>query len=59
MKKKLRKIFKRLGRKGFLALWFIPFGVWGLYSYGWKGLVTALFGWGIGCLIAKRIFKIK
>ena len=51
---KIKRFFQRLGRTRFLILFFIPFGVWGLYSNGWQGLLTAIFGFGVGNFIYNR-----
>ena len=57
VKKRLQKIFDKLGRTGFLTLCFLPFGAWGLYHHGWKGLLTAMFGWWLGNVIYKRFLE--
>lgn len=54
MKKFLQKIFDKLGRKGFLALIFIPLAIWGFYSNGWSGLIATILGWCIGGFIYNR-----
>lgn len=54
MKKRLQKIFDKLGKTGFLTLCFLPFGAWGLYSNGLKGLLATIFGWCVGGFIYNR-----
>ena len=56
-KKTFRRIWQRLGRRGFMLLCFIPFGVWSFYRGGWRYLLAAILGWGVGWLICKKIFK--
>lgn len=59
MKNNLRKIFLRLGKTGFLILFFIPFGVWGFCRNGWLGLATAIFGYGLGWALCANWTRIK
>lgn len=54
VKNKLKKIFQRLGRTGFLFLWLIPFAMWGLYHNGIAGLLATILGWCIGGFIYNR-----
>ena len=38
-------------------IFFIPLVVFGIYNYGWKGLLTVIAGWCVGEVICRR-FKL-
>ena len=57
VKKFLQKVFDKIGRTGFLFIFFLPFGAWGLYHHGWQGLLAAICGWFVGGFIYKRFIE--
>lgn len=50
----MKKFLRRFTRREFLLMIFIPFGVSGFYTGGWKGFFAALFGWLLGIVIYNR-----
>lgn len=48
MKEILIRFVERIGKTGLLFLFFIPFGVWGLYYNGLPGFLAAACGWCLG-----------
>ena len=59
MKKILRKFFIRIGKTGFLILFFIPFGVYGFCHNGWLCLLASIIGYGLGWFLCERWERIK
>ena len=55
----MKKFFRRLGKTRFLILFFIPFGVWGFCRNGWLGLLTSIFGYGLGWCLCENWPRIK
>lgn len=59
MKNKFRNIFRRLGRTGFLLVFFVPFGVYGFCHNGWLGLLASIIGYSIGWGLCENWSRIK
>ena len=55
----MKKFFRRIGKTGFLILFFIPFGVYGFCQRGWQGLFTSMLGYGIGWCLCANWSRIK
>ena len=49
--KKIGDFVRRIGRRNFLILCFIPFGGFFFYHDGLPGLLAAIFGWWLGGII--------
>lgn len=47
----MKKFLRKLTRTQFLLLFFIPFGLFGLYRDGLRGLITAIVGYGLGWIL--------
>jgi len=49
--KKIGDFVRRIGRRNFLILCFIPFGGFFFYHDGLPGLLAAIFGWWLGGIL--------